>query len=261
MDRERLKEVHQTDLTESRVNEDFIDWMKNSGPTWLLVVLVALAAYLGINRWRDAKVSKANEAWAAYGQAQLPGSLVDVANQYGAIGQVGNLARLQAADQLLLAVQANRELSDLNTDSLQQDPEQPAADEQPLGDEQRGEYLDRADRLYDEIIANDDGSPGMTLHAVGARNGKAAVAESRGDIESAREWYTKAAERAEGQYPGLAQQARQRAENVEQYISGPQFPPQDQARQQQPPAETRDPVTIDPAIEDLLLPEGDESGG
>jgi hypothetical protein len=33
MDRERLKQVHQTDLTESRVNEDFVDWLKTKGPT------------------------------------------------------------------------------------------------------------------------------------------------------------------------------------------------------------------------------------
>jgi hypothetical protein len=261
MDRERLREVHQTDLTESRVNEDFIDWMKNSGPTWLLVILVALAAYLGINRWREAKVSKANEAWAAFAEAQLPGSLVDVANQYGTIGQVGNLARIRAADQLLLAVQANRELSDLNIDPQQPTPPEDAAAEEPLSDEQRAEYLDRADRLYDEIIANDDGSFGMTLHAVGAMHGKAAVAESRGDIDTAREWYTKAAERAEGHYAGLAQQARQRAENVEQYVTAPQFQPQQQAQRQRPPAETRDPVQIDPALEDLLMPEDAESGG
>ena len=39
-DRERLKEVHATDLTESRVNEDFVDWLKTKGPTYLLAILV-----------------------------------------------------------------------------------------------------------------------------------------------------------------------------------------------------------------------------
>ncbi len=28
MDRDRLKQVQQTDLTESRINEDFVDWLK-----------------------------------------------------------------------------------------------------------------------------------------------------------------------------------------------------------------------------------------
>ena len=50
MDRDRLKEVHQTDLTESRVNEDFVDWLKNKGPTWLLVVMIAVCAYLAVVR-------------------------------------------------------------------------------------------------------------------------------------------------------------------------------------------------------------------
>ena len=31
MDRDRLKEVRQTDLTESRINQDFLDWLKTSG--------------------------------------------------------------------------------------------------------------------------------------------------------------------------------------------------------------------------------------
>ena len=46
MDRERLQQVQQSDLSESRVNEDFILWLKNSGPWYLLAVLVGIAVYL-----------------------------------------------------------------------------------------------------------------------------------------------------------------------------------------------------------------------
>ncbi len=29
---ERLKDVHQTELSESRINEDFVEWLKTKGP-------------------------------------------------------------------------------------------------------------------------------------------------------------------------------------------------------------------------------------
>ena len=33
MDRNRLKDIHQSDLTESRMNEDFVIWLKTKGPS------------------------------------------------------------------------------------------------------------------------------------------------------------------------------------------------------------------------------------
>ena len=35
---DRLKEVQTTDLTDSRVNHDFIDWLKTKGMNWLLLI-------------------------------------------------------------------------------------------------------------------------------------------------------------------------------------------------------------------------------
>ena len=60
MDRDRLKEVHQTDLTEGKINEDFVDWLKTKGPTYLLVVLIGLAAWLFIVRFRQQKQDHVN---------------------------------------------------------------------------------------------------------------------------------------------------------------------------------------------------------
>ncbi len=32
MDRERLQQVHQSEVTESRINEDFVEWLKTKAP-------------------------------------------------------------------------------------------------------------------------------------------------------------------------------------------------------------------------------------
>src|SRR5688500_11885434 len=101
IDRNRLKEVHQSDLTEGRINEDFLDWLKTKGMTWLLVILIALCAYFGIVRWRHHRTSYQTEAWTSLAEAKLPSSLEGVAEKYDDVGAVSQLARLQAANQLL----------------------------------------------------------------------------------------------------------------------------------------------------------------
>ena len=111
MDRERLKEVHQTDLTEGRINQDFVDWLKTKGMSWLLVILVALCVYAGLVRWKSHKIGYQTEAWAELTKAALPASLEEVADKYGDVGSVSQLARLRAAEQLLGAVQAGKTLA------------------------------------------------------------------------------------------------------------------------------------------------------
>lgn len=48
-DKKRLSQVQTQDLTESRLNDDFVYWLKKNGTNTLLVVLIALCAFLGFN--------------------------------------------------------------------------------------------------------------------------------------------------------------------------------------------------------------------
>ena len=259
MDRQRLKEVHQTDLTESRINEDFLDWLKSNGPTWLLVILVAMCVFIGVQRYKTYKVNHRNEAWAAFFEARLPGSYEDVANNYEDVGQLANLSRLQAAEELLRLVQAGMALdATLAPDDLN-DPENDPASE-PLTDELREQYLARADGLYQQVIAADDGSMALALYVVNAYNGRAAIAESRGDAEAARDFYLKVAQRAEAAFPAQAAIARQRAEDAARYTQAVTIP----AAEDMPPPEldTLKKNLPSPVDEDLLnLIEPDETGG
>lgn len=252
-DRSRLKEVHQTDLTESRVNQEFVDWLKSKGPTWLLVALVALCAYLGFHRYRTWREDKQAEAWSALFDAKLPASLEDVATQHGSVAEIDNVAWLGAADALLASIQTGTELGAVGAD-----PTQPAPTT-PLTEADRTSHLERAARNYQRVIDDDDGSDRFALFAVSAMNGMAAIAECRHDAQGAKEWYLKAAARAESFYPGLAALSRDRAEKTAIAASEVAFPAQADLEKIQGPLAPRDAVELDEALRRLVLPP-DEAG-
>ena len=156
----------------------------------------------------------------------------DVAARYADIPGLPQLAKRQGADTLLQAVQTGMPLG--------ADPTSGAAP-LALSDEERDEYLARADRLYREVLETDDQSLAMTLHAVSALQGRAVAAESRGDMEQARHWYERAALRAESYYPDLARRARERAATVDLYAEAISLPAQAQLPEESQ-AETLEPA-------------------
>jgi hypothetical protein len=243
MDRNRLKEVHQSDLTEGRINQDFLDWLQTKGMTWLLVALVALCAYFGIVRWRHHRTSYQTEAWQALANAKLPGAYEDVAEKYADVGAVPFLARLQAAEELLKAVQVGKALG-AETETRKD-----------LTPQDRDDYLNRADRLYVKVVENDDKSSERALIIATALSGRAAVAESKGDLDQAKQYYLQAAERTAGVYPKVSENARARAESVDAQAKPATLPTSSQLAAtfavNPKPAE---PVTLDGWVRDLVMP-------
>ncbi|GEM_PF-2142205 len=249
MDRDRLKEVHTSDLTESKLNEDFVDWLKKKGPSWLLVILIAVVAYMSMVRFREGKVAHRNEAWQALIDLQgdaLPGSYEDIADTYKKTDGIGLIARMQAADRLLAAIQIKRPVGALNN------PSTPGVAPEVLSPEERDNYLGRAIALYnsilDETSESTDAESGMTLFAIGACTGQAAIAEAQGDAALATSWYKKAAERAGDRYPLLADRSKQRIESLEQAIQVRGFP----TVVTPDPGPQLTPATVDPAIQELI---------
>ena len=107
MDRERLQQVQQSDLGESRVNEDFVNWIKTSGPWYLLAVLVGIAVYMYLVNIQRAEIRAREQAWFDLNEAVMPASLEDVAQRHAEIDNVGTLARLRAANTYLQSLQTN----------------------------------------------------------------------------------------------------------------------------------------------------------
>ncbi|MEE2906542.1 MAG: hypothetical protein VX527_01795 [Planctomycetota bacterium] len=205
MDRERLQQVQQSDLGESRVNEDFVNWIKTSGPWYLLAILVGIAVYMYLVNLQRSELREREQAWYDLGEAVMPASLEDVAQRHADIDGIGSIARLQAANTYLTSLQTNLALGATIEEGT------------PLSEEDRTLGMERADRLYTQIVNEDQGEFGDTLTTVSALNGLAAIAESRGDVDQARTYYEKAADRAATWYPILAEQARGRAATAELY--------------------------------------------
>lgn len=236
----RLREVSEAQLTESRVNEDFVEWLRTKGPSWLLMILILIGGYLGVLRWKQYRTGYLSDAWAALADSELPGSLEDVAVRYVDVRGLPQQAMRLAADRYLGAVQAGRPLG-----------AEPGADAASLGDEEREQYLDHAERLYRAVADTDDGTLAMTLHAVNAIEGLAAVAESRGDAEEAQDLYEQAAERAARDYPHLADWALARA-GTAAASAAPVVLPKRAQLPDQPASEPLAPVIVDDSLRRLL---------
>lgn len=246
---QRLKEVHQTDLTEGRINEDFLDWLRTKGVSWLLVLMVALCVYFGIVRWRSHRLNFEAEGWDAFTKATTPGPLEEIAEKYPGVEGLPTLARLRAAQFLMTAVQSELAL-----------PTADGVPPGPLTSTDRDAYLDRADRLYTTVLGTKDAGESATLMTVTALNGRAAVAESRGKLDEARSFYEQAAKKAQAQFPLLAKQAQDRAATVMDETKVAALPTAAEAAIDAQPAKGLDPVQVDPWISNMLFGPP-ESGG
>lgn len=251
MDRDRLKEVHQTDLTEGRVNEDFVHWLKTSGPGYLLVFLLVIAAWLFWGQWKDRTAGRVDQAWSQLASSRLPGAMEELANEYEDLKGLSSLALLQGADLCLSSVISNTEIGQDTTNS--------GAPPEPLPAEKRIQYLEQAADLYQRVVELDDQSPGMTLSVVNAMNGLAAVSETQGDLEMARQWYERAASRAEATYPLVASAAREQIETLD--VEAAEFVLPASAELPTTTADTLRQAILDPALRKLIQTDDLEDDG
>ena len=218
-DPDRLAQVQQSDLAESRVNEEFVDWLKRWGNTILLVILVIALIGIGWSWLKRQAAAERDNAWANLQGAQLPASLEEVAKESKGVDSVSTLALLNAGDQYLNSVQSGTRFDREETDEDFQ-----------LDDETRKLFLERANTLYSEAIVSVGNSYEQEfpkkLLVVSALFGQAAIAESQGDIEQGRKVLARIVEVANPQYPQLAEQATARTESIGQYASRITLPAQ-----------------------------------
>ena len=71
----RLKNVQQADLSESRLNDDFVLWLKTWGNNILLVLLVIAALAMGWHWWGKQEERARDAAWEELEVATLPAAL------------------------------------------------------------------------------------------------------------------------------------------------------------------------------------------
>ncbi|HRQ71398.1 MAG TPA: hypothetical protein PLU35_00040 [Phycisphaerales bacterium] len=200
-------------LDESRLNLEFVDFLRKWSTPVLLILAIAAVGYFLYTRQQEAKRERTADAFRQFTVVAMsanpsPESLVGIAEAFGDVRGIGPMARLAAADEYLRAVRRNlRPGSELGPGGVVLDPE----DE--LKPEERARFLDEAERLYRRAHADTAGNPAMTLHTLGALYGLAAVAECVGDTNAARNVLDQALMLAEKRgYPQHVVIARERLE-------------------------------------------------
>ncbi len=205
-DKRRLQQGLQTqDLTEGRLNDDFVFWLKKNGSNYLLVVLLAACAALGYNYWNRKGIEKSSLAWSELTQATMPEALEGVAKDHANVPQVAMIALLSAGD---------RRLGQIRTGELS-----------PKTGDTPAVLLDDAARKITEDAAYDDYTKAaeIAVKLAGGKMenaitvvlptlfGRAAICESRKDFEGSRKLLDEAASIAGSRWPSFADLAKWRA--------------------------------------------------
>lgn len=184
-------------LEESRLNQEFIDWLRKWGTPILFVAALAAAGFALKQRMEKSHAEKVDNAFidldnASQGENPSPDSLTRVANDYEGVKSVSLLARLDAADAYLSAVQRGVKFgATLKTnDKGQQDGTLESAD-QALTPEDRTTYLSSAGELYQAVYDKASNDAGKKLLTLSAMYGLAAVAEGQSTFDAAKDWYQK----------------------------------------------------------------------
>ncbi len=233
-------------LEESRINQDFIDFLtKWSTPVlWLLVIIGG--AWWGLRYWKQHKIAKVDAAFASYSEATSggnpsPPSLKSIAAEYSGVKSVPALALLDTVDIYLRAATIGVEPG-AELDPATQAPVNPS----DLLDEDRvRSYLAQARDLARQVADSVQGQAGKSLIGARAWMRVAAAQEGLGAAYEAKSSYARAAEVARsGGYEAIAVVAEERAATVGS-VSGTILPSADRLE----PLPGEEPAEV-PVVED-----------
>lgn len=181
---ERQKQIReQAGLTESRLNQDFIDFLRKFSTPVLLLVTVAAFGYFGYQQYKKRAETKINAGFAELDSASRgeasPDALVAVADQHGSAASVSSLARLKAAESYLQSVlRGIKPGTSVSADGTLASPDD------ALSPEDRAAMLEKAKNLFDQVIADNADARFAPLR-LNARWGLATIAECKADFDGA----------------------------------------------------------------------------
>lgn len=200
-------------LEESRLNTEFIAFVRKWGSWALLAVAAVMFVIYGLNHLEQRKADRIDAAFqqyesAAQGSNPSPQSLIDVAQQHSSIPGVRMMATLTAADLYLRSAVSGvkvfvsiidmnriqiRSMADIeqlqallaNETTLNSDGSAKSPDHL-LTAEERTTYLSEARRLYQQVVDGTASMAGQELAHLSALFGLSSVAETEGDWASSR---------------------------------------------------------------------------
>ena len=232
----RLKDIQHGTLTESRLNSDFLFWLKTKGPNYLLLAMLVLCGFMGLNWWENRMALARDGAWNEFLSAQTPQALIEVANKHTDTDAISQLATINAADAYMQSIQMNKRVD-----------REAGATDAAVTPEVRAVYLAEADRLYAKVVSEGSQSAGpRSLLTVTALFGRASVAETKNDPTQAALFLTQAQELAAKTYPQLAKVAQHRKETLPELANVRAMPSR--------PVEAGAPASTSASTENLLMP-------
>jgi len=187
---ERQQQIRErAGLEESRLNQDFIDFISKYGTPMLVVLALVAAGYWGWDKFEKNERTKIDEAFAQFTSTSespnpSPESLKGIADEFGKVKAVGVLAKLEAADAYMRAVRRGVQSGkELKQDGSLDKPED------ALSDSERTEYLNQAGELYKAVYEQCGSNQSRMPLTLGALFGLAAVAESKQEYDAAKARY------------------------------------------------------------------------
>lgn len=250
MDDRQRQIREQAGLTESRLNEDFIEFLRKFSTPMLLIVAVAAGGFFAFKKYEERRDKNRDAAFselasATQGTDLSPDALVAVADKYSDVASVSRYSIIQAANaHLRSATRGLKPGVDVTADGSLASPED------ALTPEERDAELASAKSLFDRVIA---ASPDRD-HAVFRLNamfGLACIAECKSDFAQARQLYEQA--ESQSRAAGFDDQANLAKARLESLAALEKMPPLI-SRSELPPA----PVPPMPALPPM--PSTDISG-
>jgi len=208
MDRRLEDIVEGAGLEESRINADFKDWLTKWGGPLLFAILALALTYRGYIWWKGKKIQNLDSAFIELDDASTagnPAGLIQISRDWEGQGSVPILARLEAADRLLMAV----------TTGVKPGGD-PANEDDLLSEEEINNDLDQADRLFKEVYETTQGDTAKVLMQLRALSGMGSVLVSKSDVDGGLQFFnTFIALAEENGMKGLADSMRDRLEELE----------------------------------------------
>ena len=189
MDERQAQIRERAGLEESRLNLEFIDWLRKWGTPILIAAALLAGAFTVRERYQKSKSAEVDSAFqeleaARAGGNASPDALLAVADDFEGVRAVSILARLEAADAYMDAVRRGTK------------PGAPVdaqgaltSAEDVLNDADRDQFLTKAEALYKQVEGETSSNPSQVPLTLGTLYGQAAVVESRGDYDAARGFY------------------------------------------------------------------------
>lgn len=204
-------------LEDSRVNQEFLDFLNKWSSPVLLVLAVAALVWAGLGYLERQKIAKVNQAFseleaATVGGNPSPASLKTLATEYEGVRSVSELALLTTSDLYLNAFVVGFEPGA----EMDQATGLPLDENDVLSDDKRQVYLDQAGQLAKQVLENVKAIDGKELIAMQAMSRVAAYEEGKRNFDGAKSMYQQLETAASThKYPSIIAFAQNRVENLD----------------------------------------------